>query len=141
MAITWRMNSLLAKVNRKKQYYTKGIKQVFYIAQKLEEVLGISDYETTVPVLQFQDGLPKDEMEQANIMSIRSGGAKTISQKSAIMLLNNMTEEQAEAEIERIQSEEESSMEIADSGFFNNTTEEAEVDATASLFGEEESVE
>lgn len=141
LAIKWRMNSLLAKVNRKKQYYTKGIKQVFYIAQKLEEVLGISDYETTVPVLQFQDGLPKDEMEQANIMSIRSGGAKTISQKSAIMLLNNMTEEQAEAEIERIQSEEESSMEIADSGFFNNTTEEAEVDATASLFGEEESVE
>lgn len=110
---------MLAKVNRKKQYYTKGIKQLFYIAQKLEEVLGIADYEITIPVLNFQDGLPKDEMEQSNIMAIRSGGAKTISQKSAIMLLNNMTEEQAEVELERIKAEEESNQEIADSGFFN----------------------
>lgn len=133
LAIKWRMNSLLAKVNRKKQYYSKGLKQVFYIAQKLEEVLDIADYELTIPVLNFQDGLPKDEMEQANIMSIRSGGAKTISQKSAIMLLNNMTEEQAEAEIERIKSEEEASMEITNSGFFNTETEVSEEDAVANL--------
>ncbi|HBI7084831.1 TPA: phage portal protein [Clostridium perfringens] len=120
LAIKWRMNSLLAKVNRKKQYYSKGLKQVFYIAQKLEEVIGIADYKMTVPILHFQDGLPKDNMEEANIMSIRTGGAKTMSQKTAIMQLNNMTEEQAEAEIKRIKEEEEANMEIADSGFFNN---------------------
>lgn len=127
LAIKWRMNSLLAKVNRKKQYYSKGLKQVFYIAQKLEEVLEIADYEITIPVLHFQDGLPKDEMEQANIMSIRTGGAKTLSQKSAIMQLNNFTEEQADAEISRIKEEEEANMEIADSGFFN--TDEPHEDA------------
>ncbi len=127
LAIKWRMNSLLAKVNRKKQYYSKGIKQVFYIAQKLEEVLGIADYSYTTPVLHFQDGLPKDEMEQANIMSIRTGGAKTMSQKTAIMHLNNMTEEQAEVEIQRIKEEEESSMEIADSGFFNDVEPQEDV--------------
>lgn len=128
LAIKWRMNSLLAKVNRKKQYYTKGLKQVFYLAQKLEEVLEISDYELAVPVLHFHDGLPKDEMEQANIMSIRTGGAKTMSQKTAIMKLNNMTEEQAEAEIERIKEEEESNMEISDSGFFNDSPKQPEED-------------
>lgn len=134
LAIKWRMNSLLAKVNRKKQYYSKGIKQVFYLAQKLEEVLGIAEYTFTNPVLNFQDGLPKDEMEQANICNIRTGGAKTMSQKSAIMLLNNMTEEQAEAEIERIKEEEESSMEIADSNFFNEDTEPHE-DVVNDLIG------
>lgn len=134
LAIKWRMNSLLAKVNRKKQYYSKGIKQVLFIAQKLEEALGIADYEITIPVLHFNDGLPKDELEQANIMAIRSGGAKTISQKSAIMSLNNMTEEQAEAEIERIKDEEESAMEIADSGFFNEEPTSGDVN---SLFPEE----
>lgn len=132
LAIKWRMNSLLAKVNRKKQYYSKGLKQIFFIAQKLEEALGIADYEITIPVLTFQDGLPKDEMEQANIMSIRSGGAKTISQKSAIMLLNGMTEEQAEAEIERIKGEEEAQLETAPS-FFNDEAEAIEEETVAGL--------
>lgn len=131
LAIKWRMNSLLAKVNRKKQYYTKGIKQVFYLAQKLEEVLEIADYELAVPVLHFQDGLPKDNMEEANIASIRTGGAKTMSQKTAIMKLNNMTEEQAEAEIQRIKEEESSNMEIANSGFFNDNPEQPKEDVLA----------
>lgn len=136
LAIKWRMNSLLAKVNRKKQYYAKGLKQIFFLAQKLEEALEIAEYEITIPVLNFQDGLPKDEMEQANIMAIRSGGAKTISQKAAIMLLNNMTEEQAETEIERITKEEESSMETAPS-FFNDEGEENEDESLAGLNIEE----
>lgn len=119
MAIKWQMNSLLAKVNRKRQYYAKGIKQALYIAQKLEEALGIADYNITVPNLHFQDGLPKDDMEQANIMSIRTNGAKTMSQKTAIMLLNNMTEEQAEQEIERINEEAEAETVTATPDLFN----------------------
>lgn len=110
LAIKWRMNSLLAKINRKRQYYQKGLQTVLYISQMLEVNLGIADYQLTTPVLQFNDGLPKDALEQANIMSIRTGGAKTLSQKSAIMQLNNMTETQAEKEIERIHQEEESQM-------------------------------
>lgn len=121
LAIKWRMNSILAKINRKKQYYSKALKQMFYVAQQLETVLGIAEYEPTIPVLTFQDGLPKDEMDQANIMSIRTGGAKTLSQKSAIMSLNSMTEEQAEAEICAIRREEESSMGTASPSFFNDT--------------------
>ena len=58
-------------------------------------------------------------MEQANIMSIRTGGAKTLSQKSAVMILNNFTEEQAELEIERIKQEEAEAMETADPSVFN----------------------
>lgn len=130
LAIKWRMNSLLAKINRKKQYYSKGLKQIFFIAQKLEEALGIADYEVTTPVLHFQDGLPKDEMEQANIMSIRTGGAKTLSQKSAIMLLNNFTESQADAEIEKIKEEESSTMETASPSIFND---EGNMDSLADL--------
>lgn len=114
LAIKWRMNSLLAKINRKRQYYQKGIQTILYISQMLETNLGIADYQITVPVLQFNDGLPKDEMEQANIMAIRSGGAKTISQKSAVMILNNMTEEQAEKEIERINQEQDQQMGLID---------------------------
>ena len=114
LAIKWRMNSLLTKINRKRQYYHKGLKQVFIIAQMLENALEIADYQLTTPILQFNDGLPKDAMEQTNIASIRTGGAKTMSQKTAIMMLNNMTEEQAEEEINRIKVEEEEQMATVD---------------------------
>lgn len=126
LAIKWRMNSLLAKINRKRQYYQKGLKQIFYTAQKLEEAIGIADYEITIPVLEFKDGLPVDDMEQANIMQVRTGGAKTLSQKSAIMKLNNMTEAQAEAEIKRIKDETESEMVTAEPSIFNPVVEDEE---------------
>ncbi len=61
----------------------------------------------------------KDDMEQANIMAIRTNGAKTMSQKTAIMLLNNMTEEQAEQEIERINEETEAETVTATPDVFN----------------------
>lgn len=130
LAIKWRMNSLLAKVNRKRQYYQKGIKQMYYIAQKLEEAVGVADYTTVIPSITFNDGLPKDDMELANIMSTRTGGAKTLSQKSAIMLLNGFTEEQAEVEMERIKAESEADMEVADPSIFN---EYEETDLTVEL--------
>ncbi|MED4619472.1 phage portal protein, partial [Priestia megaterium] len=105
LAIKFRLNSLLAKIKRKRKYYEKGLKRVFLIAQHLEKIVGIADYEVTQPKLHFTDGLDKDEMEQANMMAVRTGGAVTMSQKTAIMKLDGLTEEQADAEIVRIEEE------------------------------------
>jgi hypothetical protein len=93
LSIKWRMNSLLSKINRKRQYYEKGLKRVYVIAQMLENAVGIDTYPVTVPKLKFKNGLPKDEMEQANIMAIRTGGLATKSQKTAMMELDDLTEE------------------------------------------------
>lgn len=106
LSIRFRMNSLLAKINRKRQYYENALKRVLYIAQMLEHAVEKRDYEITIPKIRFRDGLPDDEMELANIMSIRTGGKPTISQKTAIMMLDGLTEEQAEAELQRIRLEE-----------------------------------
>ena len=112
------MNSLLSKVNRKRQYYNKGIKQVLRIAQELEVAVGIAEYDVITPVITFNDGLPKDDMEQANIMSIRTGGMKTMSQKTAIMQLGNLTSDQADRELELIKDEESRDF-AADPSVFN----------------------
>jgi hypothetical protein len=111
LAIKWRMNNLLAKINRKRQYYNRGLKKVYMIAQLLEQAVGVADYEPAMPVLTFQDGLPKDDNQEATVMNIRTGGAKTLSQKTAIMRMEGMTPEQAEAEIKQIQEEAQSNME------------------------------
>lgn len=125
LSIKWRMNNLLAKINRKRQYYEKGLKRVYLVAQMLENAAGIDSYKATIPKLNFRNGLPKDAMEEANIMAIRTGGKPTISQKSAIMQLEGLTEEQAEAEIERMGAEEPEE-EFVDASIFNDETEAPE---------------
>ena len=123
LSIKWRMNSLLAKINRKRQYYDKGLKQILYVAQLLEQNrIGSIDYQPTVPKIKFNDGLPDDETEMANVMAIRTGGKQTISQKSAIMWLDSLTEEQADAEFKRIQDETEAMLAADPSAFNTDTT-------------------
>lgn len=108
LAIKFRMNSLLAKINRKRQYFDKALKRTLLIAQLLEQAqLGRIGYEPTVPKITFRDGLPNDEFEMAQIAQVRTGGKATMSQKAALMWLDHMTEEQADAELERMKAEEE----------------------------------
>jgi hypothetical protein len=130
LAIRFRLNSLLAKIKRKRKYYEKGLKKVFLIAQHLEAVVGVADYEITTPKLTFTDGLDKDELQEANLVAIRTGGAVTMSQKTAIMKLDGLTEEQADAEIKRIEEEQAAQAEkeaIANPSIFNNLTDEQPV--------------
>jgi hypothetical protein len=118
LSIKFRMNSLLAKINRKRQYYDRALKRVLLIAQLLEQSKVDTDYETVIPKIKFKDGLPDDELEQAQIYNMRLGGKATISQKTAIMQLDDLTEEQAQVEIERMQ-EEESAVATVSSSIFN----------------------
>jgi Phage portal protein, SPP1 Gp6-like len=120
LSIKWRMNSLLAKINRKRQYYDKALKQMLLIAQLLEHAQSDKkpDYEVVTPIIKFKDGLPDDEMEQATIAQIRTGGKPVQSQLSAIMEIHGYTEEQARIELERIR-EEERAESFVDSSIFN----------------------
>ncbi len=124
LSIKFRLNSLLAKVNRKRQFYDKGLKDVLFIAQMLEHTKSNKnpEYEITEPIIKFKDGLPEDDAEQANIMSIRTGGKATISTKTALMRMDGLTEEQAEKELERIEAEEKAQLEreaTTDPSIFN----------------------
>lgn len=112
ISIRMRMSPLLAKVNRKRQYFDKALKQIYLIGQQLTKTATHDfAYSPVTPVLIFSDGLPKDAAEEAQTMAIRTGSKPTLSQKSAIMLLDGKTEEQAEAELERISAETDSEVE------------------------------
>jgi hypothetical protein len=118
LSIKFRMSSMISKVNRKRQYYDKALKRVFMIAQQLEAtVKGELDYEISNVKLHFKDGLPDDEMEQATIYSTRLAGMPTISQKTALMKMDGLSEEQAEMEIERMKKEAEEQQPVEPSIF------------------------
>lgn len=107
LSIKWRLNSLLAKINRKRQYYDKALKRIFTIAQLLEMDRRTKvDFKPFVPHVKFRDGLPEDEMEKATIMQIRTGAKPTISQKRAIMEIENVSEERARQILEELEEEE-----------------------------------
>jgi hypothetical protein len=127
LSIKWRMNSLLAKINRKRQFFDEGIKKVYVIAQMLEAYANPSvvDYELTVPKITFNEGLPKDDLETSQRMNILTNASQLLSQKTAIMQAFGLTEEQADAEIERIREEKEAAM-VAEASVFND--EQATVD-------------
>lgn len=132
LAIKFRMNSLLAKINRKRQFYDKALKELFMICQMVEDAkLGNrKGYDFFDTKIHFKDGLPTDDAEQANIMNIRTGGKATISQKTALMRQDGLTEEQAETEIERMEDEaskedERSEKMFADPSAFQTQDDEA----------------
>lgn len=113
--IKYRMASILSKVNRKRQYFDKGLREVYFRAEQLEKALGIADYEPVIPQLDFKDGLPKDETVEANVMAVRISSG-TISKASAIKYLDNLTDEQVKEEMDRIKEEQQGSEVVTDVG-------------------------
>ena len=116
------MNSLLAKINRKRQFFEDGLKRVYMIAQMLEQYAdpSVAKHEIVVPTIKFNDGLPQDDTEIANRMAIRTNGTQTLSQKSALMIMDGLSEEEAQAEIDRINEEKEQAMSmVAEPSIFN----------------------
>lgn len=95
------MMSPLAKARRVANKFDPVIKQLIsicagiYGAEIKPEEISIS----------WNDGLPDDEAEMANIMSIRTGGRPTISQYSAIKRLDRLSAEDTESELEEIRQD------------------------------------
>jgi len=125
LSIKWRMAGLLAKINRKKAFFEDGLKRVYLIAQMLEQYAdsSLKAYEVTTPVIKWKEGLPQDETDTASRMAILTNGSQLLSQKTAIMQAFGLTEEQADAEIKRIEDEREAAM-VADPSVFNDATME-----------------
>ncbi|MGF9741592.1 phage portal protein [Priestia megaterium] len=123
LSIKWRMAGLLAKINRKKAFFEDGLKRVYLIAQMLEQYADpkLKAYEVTSPVIKWKEGLPSDPTDTANRMAILTNGSQLLSQKTAIMQAFDLTEEQADAEIKRIEDEREAAM-VADPSVFNEPT-------------------
>lgn len=95
------MISPLAKVSRIREKLDSALKKAFALAAKLDGVK-IDDISIT-----WQDGLPDDPKESAEIMQIRTGNKATISQYSAIQQLDGRTDADIDAELELIRQDDE----------------------------------
>ena len=95
------MISPLAKVSRIREKLDPALKKAFRLAAKLDGVT-VGDISVT-----RQDGLPDDPKESAEIMQIRTGNKATISQYSAIQMLDGRTDPDTAAELDLIRQDDE----------------------------------
>ncbi len=96
------MMSPLAKARRIANKFDGPLKALVSACAAIRgEIIPVQDIS-----IKWNDGLPDDEVENANIMSVRTGGRATISQHTAIQRLDGMGDKDAAAELDEIRADE-----------------------------------
>lgn len=119
------MISPLAKVNRTRMRFDSAIKKAIKLASQLGGE-GIVDLSNKKINIFWNDGLPDDPKEQAEIMGIRTGNKSTLSQFSAIQRLDSLSDEDTQAELEAILQDEKDNNPLGNMNFDYNKPLEAE---------------
>lgn len=116
-ALRLRYPRTLQVVARKRGAVDPALRRALYVAQQLEVRLGGAQYTPTWPRCDWQDGLPNDPHEQAEIEQIRLGGpgagTRFSTVKRSIMRIDGTSEAEAANEAAEIQAEVQASMEMA----------------------------
>jgi hypothetical protein len=96
------MMSPLAKVNRIRMRFDPALKKAIKLCSQING-LNLTDKKIEI---QWEDGLPADDKETAEIMQMRTGNKATISVLSAIKVLDNKSDAAAQMELESILDDE-----------------------------------
>jgi hypothetical protein len=105
-AIKARFMPIISKVRRVRTQYDKAIRDALYTCQLLDVAHGDADITPIYPTINWQDGIPKNFKEEAEIMQIRTGGKATIDVQGAIKRQDALDDEQAKEVISRIAEDE-----------------------------------
>jgi hypothetical protein len=98
--------SAISKISRLRNRFTPAIKKALMAAAALSG----ADLKDKPIYIDWPDVLPRDSLEQAQIADARTGGKQTQSVKRAIMELDDLDEDDAEAELESILDEQTAAM-------------------------------
>ena len=103
-ALKFKMISPLAKVKRITMMIDPVIKNTIKLISQLGGD-GINDLTNEKITIKWQDGLPNDELEEAEVIEKRKNSG-TISTERALMQYDQMGEDEAQEEVDRIKDEE-----------------------------------
>ncbi|WP_438824889.1 portal protein [Bacillus sp. JJ722] len=131
-SIKARFMPILSKVKRIRTHYDKALRDALYSCQLLDIAEGGAKFKAVYPTINWQDGIPKNAKEEAEIMSVRTGGKPTIDVQGAIKRLDSVDDEKAVEVIARIEEDEKSASGFVDGTTFNEvggeTNDEADTD-------------
>ncbi len=93
--------NVLAKVTRLRNSFDDGLKKAIALASQI----GRKRVDEADISITWQDGLPGDPREDAEIINIRTGGKATMSQATALKQYDGLDDASAEVELEAIRSD------------------------------------
>lgn len=117
----------LQEVNNKRIKWDEALKYIIPLSAELERANSGDAPQDLDLTIEWQDGLPDDPLEDAQVESIRTGGKATSSVKSAIRRLDGGSDDSIEKELALIDEEEEVPM-PTQTPFFKVLTGEGEDD-------------
>jgi hypothetical protein len=118
-SIKARFMPILSKVKRIRTHYDKAVRDALWTCQLLDIAHGEASFEAVYPTINWQDGIPKNAKEEAEIMQIRTGGKANIDVQSAIKRQDGVDDEKAAEIISRIEEDEKNANGFVDSSIFN----------------------
>ncbi len=118
-AIKARFMPISSKVNRIRTHYDQAFRDALWNCQLLDIEHGDYDFEPVYPTISWQDGIPKNEKELAEIMEIRTGKKPTIDIHTAIKRQDGVDDEKAAEIVRRISNDEVTLNGFVDSSVFN----------------------
>jgi hypothetical protein len=121
-AIKARFMPILSKIKRVRTHYDKAVRDALWSCQLLDIEHGDQSFEPAYPTIHWQDGIPKNAKEEAEIMQIRTGGKPTIDVKSSIKRQDGVDDEKADEIISRIGKDEKNATGFVDASIFNAGT-------------------
>lgn len=115
-ALRLRMISPLAKVNRIRMRFDPALKKAIKLCSQLggEKIVDLSKMPINIT---WRDGLPEDPKEQSDIIAARTGNKPTMSQFRAIQAMDNLSDEDTQAELDRIDEEESKTNPVGNGNF------------------------
>jgi hypothetical protein len=119
-AIKARFMPILSKVKRIRTHYDKAIRDALWTCLLLDKEHGEYDGEAIYPTINWRDGIPRNELEEAQIMALRSGNKPNIDVKSSIKRLDDADDNKASEIMRRISEDEKTANSFVDSSIFNN---------------------
>ena len=96
------MVSTISKVGRMRLRFDAGLKKAIMLCSQLggEGTIKLNNISIV-----WQDGLPADDLENAQIINMRTSGRATMSRTTALERFDGSTVAQADMEIERIDND------------------------------------
>lgn len=118
-AIKARFMPILSKVKRIRTHYDKAIRDALWICQLLDIEHGEAEFEAVYPTINWRDGIPKNEKEEAEIMQIRTQ-KPTLDVQSAVKRMDEVDDEKAAQTVKRIEDDEKKATGFVSPSIFND---------------------
>lgn len=113
-ALKWRSINTFSMINRKRKYWNEVLRKFFKLEGEMNK--DYSEFKDNDLLIQWQDGLPLDEVEVVeNVVKRINNGL--MSHLRAIMDIDEVSKEDAQDELDQIGSEKQSNADIESSKF------------------------